>query len=83
MYCMSNDVHYKILKSKSTGLMTIVCLQWFDEFDYDQDRFVRNSQGVIHQFDSEDKAKQKLNEWYLQEEIDPEYRDAGTSLIRD
>ena len=80
---MSNDVHYKILKSKSTGLMTIVCLQWFDEFDYDQDRFVRNSQGVIHQFDSEDKAKQKLNEWYLQEEIDPEYRDAGTSLIRD
>jgi hypothetical protein len=78
-----NDVYYKLYKSHRNGLITIVCMQWFDEWDYHEDRFVRNTEGVIHKFSTEDEAKQKLNEWYKPHEIDPEYRDTDTSLIRD
>jgi len=37
-----SEVYYKLYKSSRHG-MTIVCMQDFDECDYHQDRFVRDS----------------------------------------
>jgi len=77
-----SDEYYKLYKSSKHG-MTIVCMQDFDECDYHQDRFVIDSNGRVHQFDTEDEAKVKLNLWYKPEEIDPEYRNSSNDLVRD
>jgi len=78
------EVYWKILKSYRTDLFTVACLQWFDEADYDEDRFVRNSNDEVHVFESEELAVQKLNEWYKPEEIDSEYRKLpDLDIIRD
>ncbi len=78
-----SEVYYKLYKSSRHG-MTIVCMQDFDECDYHQDRFVRDSNDRVHQFDTEDEAKVKLNQWYKPEEIDPEYRNSTSNdLVRD
>lgn len=82
---LSSDVYYRLYKSERLeGLITIVCMQWFDEPDYYSDRFVKNSDGAAHTFETEEMAAEKLNEWYKQEEIDPEYRrDMTQHLIRE
>ena len=72
---MSSDVYYKLYKSeRDGGFITIVCMQWFDEPDYHEWRFVKDSSGAVHAFAEEEEAIKKLNEWYQQDEIDPEYR---------
>lgn len=48
-------------------------MQWFDEPDYYEERFVRNSKNEIHVFETEEMAIEKLNEWYKPEQIDEEY----------
>lgn len=73
-----SEVYFKLILGYN-GFITVVCLQDFDEYDYDQSRFVRNSKNEIHIFESETKAVKKLNEWFKQEEIDEKYRDAGIS----
>lgn len=81
-----NEVYYKLYRSSRTELITIVCMQWFDEFDYHEERFVRDSTGYIHSFDTEEEAKIKLNEWYKSSQIDPEYliySPKENDLIRD
>ena len=70
---MSSDVYYKILHSSRTEKFTVVCMQWFDEYDYDEERFVRNKEDEIHVFETEDMAIEKLNEWYEPDQIDSEY----------
>ncbi len=71
---MSSEVYWKLYRSQRNELVTVVCMQWFDEFDYYEDRFIVNSSGEVHVFDSEELAVEKLNEWYKEDEIDPEYR---------
>lgn len=70
---MSEDVYYKIYSSEKHK-MTVVCLQWFDEFDYHQHRFVTDLSGDVHVFEREETAIEKLNEWYEPDKIDPKYR---------
>lgn len=78
------EVYYKLIKSYRNDLITIACIQWFDEYDYDQSRFVRNSDNEIHVFESEELAQEKLNKWFKPEEIDPEYRtNKNPDLVRD
>lgn len=78
------EVYWKLYKSTRNDLITIVCMQWFDEADYYEENFVRNSSDEIHTFESEELAKDKLNEWYKPEEIDPEYIKASSrNLVRD
>jgi hypothetical protein len=36
---MDNDVYYRLFKCKD-GYIRAVTMQWFDEYDYDQDRFI-------------------------------------------
>lgn len=69
-----NDVYYKIYKTpRLDDKLTIVCMQWFDEYDYDQDRFFYDKDGYLLQFDDEEKAITWLNENIKAELIDPEY----------
>lgn len=81
----SNDVYYRLYQSERIGgLITVVCMQWFDEMDYYEERFVKTSDGEAHTFETEEMAIEKLNKWYKPEEIDPEYRkDTLKQLVRD
>lgn len=72
-----NEVYWKLYKSSRTGLMTVVCMQWFDEWDYHEENFVRDKDGSPYYFMDEDFAAVKLNEWFETEQIDPEYRHRG------
>lgn len=74
---MSDDVYYKLLRHYKTGLVTIACMQWFDEYDYNEKDFIRDSEDKIHVFETEDMAIEKLNEWYTKDQIDPEYHSAS------
>ena len=80
-----NDCYFQIFKSGRTNMFTVVEMQHFDETGYDQNRFVRNSDGDIHCFEKEHDAIKKLNEWFKPDEIDPEYliTDNDTYIIRD
>ena len=77
------EVYYKLIRSPHTELVTVACLQWFDEADYEEERFVRNSENEIHVFADEELAIEKLNEWYEQDQIDEEYRRKSYDNIRD
>lgn len=68
------EVYWKLYRSARNELVTIVCMQWFDEGDYEEDRFIVNSNDEVHTFETEEMAKEKLNEWFEPKEIDPEYR---------
>jgi len=84
----SNDVYYKLQRLES-GIVTVTCLQWFDEPDYYQENFIRNSDNEIHAFETEKMAIAKLNLWFKKEEIDPEYytgeeeKEVDKSNVRD
>lgn len=70
-----DELYYKIYRTRRPGdPLTIVCLQSFDERDYDQDRFWRDESGDHLVFDSEKEAAEWLNKNIKPEKIDPEYR---------
>lgn len=72
---MGSDIYYKIYASpRFSGLLTIVCMQWFDEYDYDEDRFFTDEDGHVLEFSAEEEAINWLNENIRVEMIDPEYR---------
>lgn len=72
-----SDVYYKIYQSgRLNGLLTVVCMQWFDEYDYDQEKFFTDEDGYVLQFDTEKEAEKWLNENIKQEMIDSEHRKA-------
>lgn len=66
------DVYYKI-KRMNNGLVTIVCLQCFDEDDYDQNTFIKNTNGQTHIFDTKERAVKKMVKWFKPNEIDERY----------
>lgn len=69
-----SDVYYKILLN-AKGKFTVVCLQDFDEVDYNQERFLTR-QGTDEQarFYSEEGAKSYLNTNIKSQYIDEEYK---------
>ncbi len=79
-----NEVYFRLYSRPKTGLITVVCMQWFDEYDYFQDRFVRNANGDPYYFAEENEAISQMRDWYPDEEIDPEYRlgHISNNLIR-
>lgn len=74
---LADGVYYKLLwthnNHRNCHVVTVVCMQWFDEHDYDSSKFVRNDEGDVHVFATEELAKAKLNEWFNKEDIDPGY----------
>lgn len=67
-----SDVFYCLYLWKD--LITIINVQDFDMDDYIFHNLIKNSNGQIHRFNSEDTAIAKLREWYKNEEIDKKYR---------
>ncbi|MCY8228769.1 hypothetical protein MOC30_14360 [Bacillus spizizenii] len=78
-----NDIYYKIYQSSRLNeLITVVCMQWFDECDYDKERFLTDEEGNALKFDTEENAKRWLNENVRTEMIDPDYRKIKFSRSR-
>lgn len=50
------EVYYRVLKEDDNSLH-VVCMQWFDEEDYDQDKFAKDDDGNPLKFDSELEAE--------------------------
>jgi len=76
-----DGVYYRLFKSYKGEFITIITLQYFDEFDYDKNRYVRDKEGVAYYFNDEEDAIKQLNEWYTPEQIDPEYIRSSDSLL--
>lgn len=70
---MDFPVYYKIYYSERDNVMTVVCMQSFDEDDYYQYRFFKDENGDPYRFDDEEDAIKFLNEKFKTEYIDPEY----------
>ncbi len=69
---IENEVYYKLLKHN--GKITIACIQWFDEYDYDQRRFVLNPENdEPYVFKDEEEAVNAINDMFNEDEIDPRY----------
>lgn len=66
--------YYRIYRRAKDDLFTVVCMQWFDENDYQQSRFVCDTESKPISFATEREAQVKLNDWFVLSEIDPEYR---------
>lgn len=73
-------IYYKLYNSRN-GYVTIICLQWFDEFDYKEEKFVRKN-GKVLSFATEEKAISYLNENFNKEDIDPEYYRAKEKQLK-
>ncbi|MGD1416490.1 hypothetical protein [Bacillus stercoris] len=69
-----SDVYYKIYLFNE--MLTVVCMQWFDEVDYDQDKFFTDEYGYALEFETEEEAERWLNENIKPEMIDPDHRKA-------
>ena len=73
---MNDELYYRIIRtSDDDKILTVVCMQWFDENDYDVSRFLC-AKGTDERlmFSTEQKAIKFLNDNIKQEFIDPEYR---------
>lgn len=69
---MNNDVYYKVYVD-SDDLITVVCMQHFDEDAYDQNRFYTNGLGESVKFECKSDAIDFINEKFKPEYIDPQY----------
>lgn len=67
-----DPVYWKILMIGDRKI-GIACMQSFDEYDYDQRRFLLGEDGVAVKFSSEEAAILYLNENYKPEFIEDEY----------
>lgn len=68
-----SDVYYRLYVTKE-DYVTVVCFQYFDEDDYDENRFLCDEDGVRLMFDTEDEAIQYLNQNIKPEKIHPDYK---------
>lgn len=86
---MDNDVYYRLIRShRNDEWLTVVCMQWFDENDYDQSKFLRaKGTDEVLMFSTEEKAIKFLNDNIKPENVDPEYRfsmqSSNDSLYKD
>lgn len=76
----NNEIYYKLYNSRD-GYVTICCMQWFDEYDYDETRFISDSENNVLIFSSEKEAITYLNDNFDKEDIDPEYYRARKKSI--
>jgi len=67
-----NDVYYKLYLDRDRKI-TVVCMQWFDEPDYDPNKFFVRGDGSVITFKTEEEAIAYLNCHFMAHAIDPEY----------
>ena len=70
---MSNSVYYK-LYVRPDGFVVVVCMQDFDEHDYDPSRFLHDKNGIPYRYDAELVASIELNRMIKPERISPIFR---------
>lgn len=68
----NNNVYYKLYLTPGRKV-TVVCMQWFDEYDYNPLKFYKDSSGEPVEFKTEEEAVAYLNEHFNPMMIDPEY----------
>lgn len=68
-----NGCYYKILLYQDFTI-GVVCVQWFDEYDYDHNRFYKTADGEDMCFFSKDKAKSFVNATFDREYINKDSR---------
>lgn len=81
-----SDIYYRLYLGHRNDKISVICLQWFDEADYHEERFVKDSNGRAHTFYDEELAITKMVEWFEKDEVDPEYHDRyfdKNKLVRD
>jgi hypothetical protein len=66
-----SPVYYKILLTRQNKLC-VVCLQDFDECDYNQDKFLKDEEGEAYKFMEKDGGERKAKE-FLNKNFKPEY----------
>lgn len=69
-----SDVYYRIYLSSKDDKFHVVCMQYFDEYNYDEDKFMTDEYGERLMFDTEDEAIQWMNENMKPEFIVDEYK---------
>lgn len=75
-------VYYKIYFLKKIQRLTVVCMQWFDEYDYNESKFLRDDQNKIMSWDKEIDAVKYLNDNFKLEYIDEDYITANHPGLR-
>lgn len=70
---MDDPVYYRIMYWGKIEKLTIVTMQSFDEYDYDQNKFLRDKDNDAMRWNDEQEAIRFLNENFKPEYIDPEY----------
>jgi hypothetical protein len=71
-YGPDNRVYYRILYWAKVGKMTIATMQYFDEYDYHDNHFLRDDRGEKMRWDNEAEALRYLNDHFKPECIDPD-----------
>jgi hypothetical protein len=69
-----SDVYYKIYYMQNKDYVTVVCMQRFDEDDYNGEHFFKNKKGDILKFYKENDAIEWLLDNVREDKIDPEYK---------
>ncbi|TPG68587.1 hypothetical protein EEL31_08695 [Brevibacillus laterosporus] len=62
-----------ITESITERKLTVVCMQWFDEYDYHEDRFMTDEDGKRLKFHTKERAEEWLNNNVKPDMIDPQY----------
>lgn len=70
-----NEVYYKLynVTHNHENYITVVCLQWFDESDYNENAF-HEENGKVLIFETEKEAVIYLNDNFEINDIDPKYK---------
>lgn len=76
-----NDPYYRIIEYKDK--LTVACMHWFDEFDVNEDRFLKDENGERYKFETEEEAIAWLKENVKEHLIDDEYRNKTVKGMRD
>ena len=74
-----DTIYYKIYLDHESELLTVVCMQYFDEQDYVPHRFLMPD-GQSVKFSTEEEAIAYLNANVPYDKIEPEYRSANAFL---
>lgn len=76
-----DPVYYRIYLTRDNKL-TVVCMQSFDEYDYETNKFLKDKSGERMLFKEEGEAVTYLNNNFKPEHIDPEYLSPNNEFFR-
>ena len=70
--CGQDGCYFRMYKDRD-DLICIIEVQYFDEYDYDETRFVRNKQGERYYWTTERAARKQMIEWFDKKQVAEEY----------